>query len=1799
MFKYDLFLSYSTMPDYRLARDTERFIESFHELNLPLERKAKQLKVCRDGSEFILKTTGAKADTEEKRDEVWNTIEPHLADSKYLLLFACPQSAQSVWVRQEVEWFLQHRPENIWIAVTAGAENEIKAAFPPGIIERGIDRRIWFDFRAYHARQGGGSGTDKELEDEWVRLTANLHDLSSGNLWPIFERDKRQRAKRRARIATVLAVIGFSLAVVTGISTVLAVQRKRAVEQSEFNARQSLHRLLLEQSDRSHVSGQHEQSMLEKFKAEDAIPGQISVSTLLQTVVQGTSMLWDDASPFESLASQLVDAGSGQLIGLRHDGFGLWDAEGKLLQVIPLQDGQEEEKRTAKSSPVHFAVSAENKYIVWVRAYGAQTEYIFQSFAGLLLHIARPALNGRPLRMITAPTGMRCAIVTSDGTACLLDGPSGKILLSVNLQQSLRADGGDGSATPDDDPAPWAAGATDAQVILTHPSRTTVTFDWSGAAPPKIAQLPGPRLDQVHLSADRRTFYGMQTWRPTCVWRWPADHPELLEKIAIPDSIAPLRGGLSRICGFGAKRAVLFSGSGQYLLEGSDFRLVDGRNTITWAIDDVIWAPDAASFIYTQVPVVHLADHSDIAEEGRIQMALNPALKQSPEESRMVIRTTTTGEGKTIRTGLPWAVLAYSPDGRYLALGNAAGALQLRESITGKIVSEQVVADSPITCLAFAPDNSSRILVTTRGGDCLVRDSFSAAEVWRRSVWPVRLTAGAWHPTNGDIVCVGYRPTMVGETVAAGSGGVTGAETILTFDKHGTKQAGHSIQLGTLESGPRTVHYSSAGDRILVPTYENVDIFDTGLKFIGSHTFGNSRLAVRSTLISSQKGLLYACLADGRIFSCDPRGVTEAPREVLNLQSRISNVLEIGPNAFLALPQTRDLLAMYESIEAGGKLPVELFANTPVSNEPAFFDIDGRFGGARTRRVIGSRDIRAAGGSAFAGLYTIADGDGHLYTFNAIDTPEQHEVIPEQDHEAGKETPSTFSLSFAMTAPVGSSEAGVWFARIRAEVDQAELSRRAASGNGSPLRDGQTRASIVYRKPDGSSTAVAVGQTTAWPAPFIGSERQSLICGAPEDGGRLQMLDLGSGKTITEWDLPWSARGPFQAGFSPDGKRAFVLSLETGEMVVYRIDGDAVTEASRLLLKEVANVSLGYDPESTLALDLQGHLVRWNLKAPGQSPVKSARTFLSYASAPGDGGLWALAKDDPSQCFQLSADQLQELSSFRLGMPGEEIGVESTGQFLIASHSRAGRVVVDLATRQPLFQVPSLGRGLNEVYGVVRGRNLYLAQLSDRALSVDIARLRTMRSELLKASSRDLVTTGEAVLASTRRSFDGHTPLGRLLTEAQRESVASRIRQRVTAESPHLDAQHDGITTDRWLSLPDIYTWPHFTWTPAARSFAPPPKSQIDLESTMDKMWMTNPFPSGPDFEALKKSSQGRHPVVLAAEVAAALGTTTTDLFAVREKAQEAQKLLWDNPSPFLLMTRDVTLRQLAYIENQLLAVDRVAEYLPGIKLWLQSDYQMLYGVISEYKNLGRFDRAIAILNVVEKRVSDIRRDLPNQPFLQTVAEQCKVERQTIQILQEAAQKAPYLPAAVVSSIHPASPANGAGLQIGDLVYAIDGQALQSLDSFSTLDFVPRRKLKVWRSGSLLDIETSLQGVFVFPLQYDCIRAFVVQAVAENSPAEKAGIKRYDLLLRQGDQALDSGYALKRRLLDAQAPVPVTLFSPGAPPLQTKRNGDDISWGGETKTIEVPGGELGITVNPMYFSQPLLRDKEFPEKLGW
>jgi hypothetical protein len=211
---YRGFLSYSTEPDYELAREVETYIESFHQRAGIRRFHLERLEICRDGSDFRLPLQrGGKPLA--PGSGIRAILDGYLDQSMYLIVLCSRRTPSSPYVKYEIEHFLQnHSSDAVLSLITEGEDPSQKPdeVFPPELLAAGALERPWYDLRGHRAKRHRDWHRVRNFEEELVRLTAHLHDDSAGRIYPAWQRAEERKRKLRIASAFVSALL------VTGLS---------------------------------------------------------------------------------------------------------------------------------------------------------------------------------------------------------------------------------------------------------------------------------------------------------------------------------------------------------------------------------------------------------------------------------------------------------------------------------------------------------------------------------------------------------------------------------------------------------------------------------------------------------------------------------------------------------------------------------------------------------------------------------------------------------------------------------------------------------------------------------------------------------------------------------------------------------------------------------------------------------------------------------------------------------------------------------------------------------------------------------------------------------------------------------------------------------------------------------------------------------------------------------------------------------------------------------------------------------------------------------------------------------------------------------------------------------------------------------------------------------------------------------------------------------------------------------------------------------------------------------------------
>lgn len=219
--KYDAFISYNHAVDGRLGPAVR---DGLHRFARPWYR-LRALRVFCD-----LRSLSAT-------EGLWPTIEAALDGSRCLVLLASPESAESVWVRREIERWQRIEPKRpILIGLTGGEivwdheagdfDWERTTALPTALRGWFADEPLWIDLSK--SRQEALS--EPEFLDAIATLSAALHGRDKDDL--IGEDVRQHRKAKRFRrfswaglsVLTVLALVA---------ATVAYFQRSNAIEQRD------------------------------------------------------------------------------------------------------------------------------------------------------------------------------------------------------------------------------------------------------------------------------------------------------------------------------------------------------------------------------------------------------------------------------------------------------------------------------------------------------------------------------------------------------------------------------------------------------------------------------------------------------------------------------------------------------------------------------------------------------------------------------------------------------------------------------------------------------------------------------------------------------------------------------------------------------------------------------------------------------------------------------------------------------------------------------------------------------------------------------------------------------------------------------------------------------------------------------------------------------------------------------------------------------------------------------------------------------------------------------------------------------------------------------------------------------------------------------------------------------------------------------------------------------------------------------------------------------------------------------
>ena len=271
--KYRAFVSYSHGSDHQLAASLQSSLSRFAR---PWYR-LRTMRIFRD--ETSLSANPA----------LWHSIEQALGESEYFLLLACPASAQSSWVQQEIQWWMRNRSvEKLVICLTDGvilwdgAAQDFdwaKTTAIPSCLKGAFRAEpLYADFRAAKA-DGKYLDSDADYRGALLNVAAPLmgrpkDDLDSEDI------RLHRKAERTAWAAAVFIVV---LGLIAGVGMNMARQRQKTAASRALASEATSH-----VDDRSLAL----LLSLEARRIADTVESRRSLLSALQRVHPAETYLW-------------------------------------------------------------------------------------------------------------------------------------------------------------------------------------------------------------------------------------------------------------------------------------------------------------------------------------------------------------------------------------------------------------------------------------------------------------------------------------------------------------------------------------------------------------------------------------------------------------------------------------------------------------------------------------------------------------------------------------------------------------------------------------------------------------------------------------------------------------------------------------------------------------------------------------------------------------------------------------------------------------------------------------------------------------------------------------------------------------------------------------------------------------------------------------------------------------------------------------------------------------------------------------------------------------------------------------------------------------------------------------------------------------------------------------------------------------------------------------------------------------------------------------------------------------------
>ena len=388
--KYQAFVSYSHDSDERLAASLQSSLSRFAK---PWYR-LRTMRIFRDKTSL------------SANPALWSSIEQALGESKYFLLLACPASAKSRWVQQEIQWWLQNRSVgNLLIILTDGVivwdadiqdfdwgkttaiPSFLKGAFP--------GEPLYADFRAAKS-SGRFLDSDKDYRSALLDVAAPLLGRPKDDLDSEDIRLHRKAQRTASAVAAFVVVLGLA----AGVAMNAAHQRQKTAASRALASEASS-----QLDDRSLAL----LLSLESRQIADTVESKRSLLAALQRLPHAETFLWGHTDA----VTRAVFSPDGQTILSAgwDDRIILWSVSKRQPIGEPIASPKGLVSAAFNPDGSRFASSGNGSVVIWDtsshQAVGGpftcakeQLVHVAFSSRGKLLAASTDAYGGHPARVV-------------------------------------------------------------------------------------------------------------------------------------------------------------------------------------------------------------------------------------------------------------------------------------------------------------------------------------------------------------------------------------------------------------------------------------------------------------------------------------------------------------------------------------------------------------------------------------------------------------------------------------------------------------------------------------------------------------------------------------------------------------------------------------------------------------------------------------------------------------------------------------------------------------------------------------------------------------------------------------------------------------------------------------------------------------------------------------------------------------------------------------------------------------------------------------------------------------------------------------------------------------------------------------------------------------------------------------------------------------------------------------------------------------------------------------------------------